>query len=339
MAIGLSNERGVTLVELLIVMTLSLGVLGATLTTFDGFMRSGQENDARNDSAELARNALDAQARQLRNLAKRVASPVVDSVSAYDLIFQTAEPTKTWVRYCLDTAPPASPARGRLWVAELAVDSSTTATPISSAMREACPGSGWTTTRVLVDHVTNRAAGQDRPLYRYGCSSGTTCTGDPSTYDQVINISAQAIVDTTPGTGPAELRVRSGVYLRNQNQAPVARFVATPSSGSRTVLLNASASSDFEGRTLNYYWFDDVLPAATSIDCTQATVSGTGSPRTLWGAAGFIGEGITLAHTFPGTAGDAGTTRNIGLVACDPGDRFGTAGIPPQATIAVQIPA
>ena len=90
----------------------------------------------------------------------------------------------------------------------------------------------------------------------------------------------------------------SGVYLRNQNQTPVASFVATPSSTSRTVLLNASASSDFEGRTLNYYWFKQALPDSAAIDCGNPTISGSGPVRTLWGAAGFIGEAITLSHTF-----------------------------------------
>ena len=334
----LRDERGFTLIELLVVMTLSIGVLGATLTTFNNMYRAGHDNDARNDSAELARNALDVQARQLRNLAKRVSSPVIDTVSGYDLIFQTSDPTRTWVRYCLDTTTaPASTERGRLWVAELSVANSATPAPVSAAMRTGCPGSGWTTTHVVADYMTNTRAGQDRPLFRYTCTSGTSCTASPATYDQVINISAQAVVDTTPGTGPAELRVVSGVYLRNQNQTPVASFVATPSSASRTVLLNASGSSDFENRTLNYYWFKDVLPATASIDCGHPTISGTESPRTLWGAS-YIGSAITLTHTFPAGDGEAGTTRNVGLVVCDPGDRFGTAGIPPQAAIAVQIP-
>ncbi len=332
-------EHGATLVELLVVMTLSLALLGTTLTTFDDLVRTERDNDARSDSAELARNALDAQARQLRNLAKRVSSPVIDTLAPYDLIFQTADPARTWMRYCLDTTPPASPERGRLWMAELAVPSSSTPASVTAAMRSACPGTGWSTTRVVSDYVTNRRGGRDRPLYRYACSSGTDCTASPATYDEVVGISAQAIVDTTPGTGPSELRVVSGVHLRNGNQAPVARFVATPSSASRTILLNAAASTDFEGRTLHYYWFDHELPAAAAIDCAHPTVSDSESRRTLWGASGFIGESVSLSHTFAVSAGAAGTARNIGLVVCDPGDRFGTAGLPPQPPIPIQIPA
>lgn len=333
------DERGLTLIELLVSCTFSLIVLGATLTTFNSFERTNRDNDARNDSAQLARNALDSQARQLRNLAKRVASPVIDTVSGYDLIFQTSDPSRTWVRYCLDVAAPASLERGRLWKAELTVVNPATPAPVTAGMRAGCPGTGWTATRVAADHLTNRRGGQDRPLFRYVCGSGSLCTAGPGTFDGIVSVTAETIVDTTPGTGPAELPVVSGVFLRNQNQAPSASYVSTPSSGSRTVLLNASASTDFEGRTLDYYWFKGVLPSTTSIDCAHPTVSGSGAIRTLWGAAGFIGSSITRSYEFPLTDGLPGTTRNIGLVVCDAGDRYATAGVPPQATIPVQIPA
>ncbi|MGH2901755.1 MAG: PilW family protein, partial [Solirubrobacteraceae bacterium] len=243
------SEGGFTLVELLVVMTISIVILSATLTTFNTSYQVHHDNDARNDTAERAREALDVEARQLRNLAKRLNNaPVIDRVTDYDLIFQTSDPSRTWVRYCLDTAAsPASPARGRLWTAGLSVPVGTPGAPVTAGMRSACPGSGWTQTRVVADHVTNRRDGLDRPLFAYTCTSGTSgCTSDPSTYDQVVNITSTTLVDTTPGRGAAELRVATGVYLRNQNQAPQAQFLATPASASRTVVLNASGSTDFE---------------------------------------------------------------------------------------------
>ena len=337
MAGRLNDERGVTLVELLVVISLGIGVLTATLTTFDDFMRADRDNNARNDTAELARNALDAQARQLRNLAKRVSSPVIDTVGPYDLIFQTNDPLRTWMRYCLDTSAPASTARGRMWVGELAVPSAATPTPVTPAMRSACPGSGWSTSRYVTDYVTNRRAGEERPLFSYTCSTGTTCTTDPTRYDQVIAITAQTILDTTPDTGPAELRVASSVYLRNQNQPPVASFQATPSSASRTVTLNASGSSDFEGRPLAYYWFKQQMPDTASIDCAHPDPVDSGSSQTLWGAGTvYIGEGVTLNHTFALSDGVPGAARTIGLVVCDPGDRFPLDGV---LTHPVQIPS
>lgn len=335
----LADERGFSLIELLLVMGISLLLLGATLTTFNAMEKGASDNNKRNDTAELARNALESQARQLRNLAKRVSSPVIDTVGPYDLIFQTAEPSRTWVRYCLDTAAPASVDRARLWMAELSVPLAAAATPITAGQRGACPGTGWSKTSVVTDFVTNRRSGLNRPLFTYGCTTGTTCTSSPATYDQVITITAQTYVDSTPGTSVPELRVTSGVHMRNQNQPPVARFESSPGSASRTVVLNAAGSSDYEGRTLSYYWFEETMPAAASIDCARPTVTGTGSPRTLWGANGYIGEGITLTYTFPASSGAAGSLRHIGLVACDPGDRQDTEGIAPEASISVQIPA
>jgi hypothetical protein len=335
----LADERCFTLVEVLMVIVLSTGLLGATLLTVDNMLRAEHDNDMRNDTVEQARNALDVQARQLRNLAKRVSSPVIDTIGPYDLIFQTSDPSRTWVRYCLDTTTaPASTSRGRLWTSELSVPDSTVSTPVTTGMRGACPGTGWSTTRVVADYVTNRRDGQDRPLFEYSCSTGTACTTSASTFDQVIDITAQTIVDTTPGRKPSEVAVNSGVYLRNQNQAPVASFATPAPTGPRTVVLNGSGSSDFEGRTLNYYWFKQNLPATANINCAQPTVTGTGSLRTLWGANGFIGEGVTLSYTFPSSDGLPGTQVPFALVVCDPGDRYGTVGISPQPAQTVQIP-
>ena len=335
----LSDERGMTLVELAVGMAIGLMVLAGTLSTFDGFNRQSSDNDKRNDTTEIARNTLDIETRQLRNLAKRVASPVIDTLGSYDLIFQTSDPERTWVRYCLNTTTaPASTDRGRLWTAELAVASASTSSPVTSSMRSTCPGTGWTRTSVVADYLTNVKSAANRPLYTYSCITGTTCTSSAATYDQVVGVTAQLFVDPTPTGGPSEMKVSSGVYLRNQNQAPVANFVWTRASSSRTITLNAAGTTDYEGRTLDFYWFKQNMPATTAISCSSPTITGTTYPRTLWGAAGYIGEGITLTYTFPDGDGIAGTNRNIGLVVCDPGDRFDTVGVPAKTVVTVPIP-
>ncbi len=341
-AVSLRDERGFTLVELLVVMAVSIVVLSATLLTFTTLSSTAHDNNIRLETTEVAREALDVQARQLRNLAKRLNNtPVLDTVAPFDLIFQTSDPSRTWVRYCLDTVnAPASPSQARLWTQERSLVSAA-ASPVSAGMRAGCPSSSpeWTSGRVVAEHLTNRIGGVDRPLFQYRCTTGTACTSDPARYDQVINISAQTFVDTDPHREVPELRVATGIHLRNQNQPPVASFVATPASSTRTVVLNASGSTDYEGRTLTYYWFQGALPALSSIDCASPAVSGDPSNpiRTLWGATGFIGESITLSHTFTTADLAAGATANIGLVVCDPGDHYGTAGITPP--ISVQIPS
>ena len=331
------DERGFTIPELLLVMIIALIILGATLTVFNKTYQTAHTNDDRFDTIETARNALDAEARQLRNLARRLNNtPVIDTVTAFDLIFQTSDPQRTWVRYCLDTTTaPASASRGRLWESRLALPAGTTTSPVSPAMRAACPGSGWTTASVVADRVTNRIGGLDRAMFSYTCVDATaSCTAGAAGFDEILDVTTRTIVDTTPGSGPAELGLESGVYLRNQNQAPTVSFVATPTL-SRTILLNASGSIDHEGRTLSLYWFAGTMPTAITCDDVTVTVDAAGQ-RVLWGGV-LIGDGITMSYKFVG--GLVGTSRAVGLVGCDAGDRFGTAGIAPAAQITVSIPS
>ena len=105
--------------ELLAAMALALVVLGATLVTFTTLSTAAHDNNVRLETTEEAREALDVQARQLRNLAKRLNNTaVLDTVAPYDLIFQTSDPSRTWVRYCLDTVhAPATASQARLWTA------------------------------------------------------------------------------------------------------------------------------------------------------------------------------------------------------------------------------
>ena len=314
------DTSGFTLIELLMVMSISLVLLGATLTIFERLQRGTVENDKRTDTAEIARNSLDTAARQLRNLAKRLNNDeVILSVQPFDFVFQTSDPSRTWVRYCLDTAVTGTPERGQLWTGQLAV-ADPSGSPSIAGMSGACPGTGWTKTQVVADHVTNRIGGVDRPIFSYTCLDGTSaCLASTDDYDQIINVNAQLMVDTSPQKAPPELLVATGVYLRNQNQEPVAEFEATPvPTPARTVMLNGSGSTDYEGRTLTYFWFKGTVPATDSIRCDQPTPTTSAGVKTLWGAT-LIGEGVTLTHTFPASDGGAQT---IGLVVCDPGDRF-----------------
>ena len=76
----------------------------------------------------------------------------------------------------------------------------------------------------------------------------------------------------------------SSAYLRNQNQAPVGSFTATPTGGGK-VQLNGSGSYDPEGGALSYKWYDgSTFSGATQIGtgqtCSCSAVS-TGN-RTIW---------------------------------------------------------
>ncbi len=84
------DQRGVTLTETLIVSTLFLVVLSATLMSGANFNRLNHENQRVNDQVERARRGVDRGARQLRNLARRIDAPVIARAAHNDFIFQTS---------------------------------------------------------------------------------------------------------------------------------------------------------------------------------------------------------------------------------------------------------
>ncbi len=105
------GQRGFTLAETLIVSTLFLIVLTATLTSVASYNRTNQRDQRHNDQIDRSRRGVDRGVRQLRNLARRINAPVIDRATATDFIFQTSDPERTWVRYCLQTR-----ADGRVWL-------------------------------------------------------------------------------------------------------------------------------------------------------------------------------------------------------------------------------
>ncbi len=122
-----ADERGFTLIEVMLVMSLALVILGATLTSFTTFERKQKQSTILNDSAQTARNSMDHASRQLRNLANQDPSQQTTTIARalpFDLVFQTSDPSRKWVRYCLDTAAtagqPSSAQRGMLWESETA---------------------------------------------------------------------------------------------------------------------------------------------------------------------------------------------------------------------------
>jgi hypothetical protein len=107
-----------------------------------------------------------------------------------------------------------------------------------------CPGSPFGTQIVVADIVVN---GPSRPLFTY----------DSTTLANITSVEIDIYADVDLNQTPGEQRLTTEVFLRNQNRPPIAGFTAT-TTGNRHVLLNASASSDPDGDTLTYAWYDGV---------------------------------------------------------------------------------
>lgn len=303
----LRDEAGFTLPELLVAMVVFVIILLATLSVFDQTSKVSAANMKQNDSVEESRVAIDQVMRQLRNLASPTVAvqSTIDTATKYDLIFQTDDPTKTWVRYCLDNSTPA-----KLYYGFTAAGS------LTASQKSTCPGSGWPAgnLRVVAQDVTNTLNGQDRPVFTFTCTAGSPagCPASSADNPKIVVSDVNLFVDTTPGAPPAEKQVSSAVYLRNQNQPPAASFTVAPAGTPRTVIFNGSASSDPEGRTLHYFWCDG----------SAATCSATSSF--------FIGTGVTFTYTFPRAAST--TQHPIVLTVQDPGGLTATT-LPNTVTV------
>jgi type II secretory pathway pseudopilin PulG len=265
------NQAGWTLIELLIGSTIMIVILGASLTTFETFLRTSNRNASQNDAQEAARAATVTLERQLRNLAGPTEGQpqAFERVSPYDLIFKTvnpqgpaslANPTNVErVRYCLDTASPAN-----LW---MQFQTWTTATPPAMPAGTACPDGGWGTAnrKLVARYVVNRRNGMDRPAFAFNST-------DPA---GVTEVRTDLYVDVDLNHSPSETHLQSGAFLRNQNRAPTASLQVTPANQGH-IVLNASTSSDPEGQLLGYSWEDGTTKlTSTSAVWDYQTTPGT----------------------------------------------------------------
>ena len=244
-----AEERGFTLIELLLAATLMIIVLGATLTSIEGFWKTNKVNNDQNDAQDIARTAIDRLAQQLRNLALPTpTSPnSIDIASSYDLVFKTAEPSRRRVRYCLKTDAPESPGNGKLYMQTQAGPAREPADP-AVPPTATCPGP--TGPDVGNDHGGRRQRREQGE--RQGPPGLLLQRTRRRELPKITLLRSDLFVDVDPDRRPLESSISTGVYLRNQNQVPTASFsVASGGTGTRRFLLNGSGSTDPEGRTLS----------------------------------------------------------------------------------------
>ena len=270
----LAEERGVTLVELMIAMTISLAAFGLVLGAVEIFVRDAARSQRQMEAQDVARSTMDRLATAVRNaIAGPGAVPsVIEVAGPYDLVFQTVDPLFNPAtappgstnaakamrqRYCLDASTPSN---ARLWRQE---QRWTTPTAPAVPSTAACPGTGWDGAAVTVArNLTNRIGGQNRPVWCYAPATVDPANPCPplapgTTPAKITSLTTNLVVDVKPSAQRGERALQGGVSLRNANRPPVAAFTVNQLRG--FVIGNGSASSDDDGDSLRYQWYvDDV---------------------------------------------------------------------------------
>lgn len=264
------DERGeMSLIGLLVASTLFLGVLGATLSTFNLSERFLRTNGERAEAQTRARTAIDRLARELRNLeAPSGATPQVVDVNAdHDIVFRVSDSrlpnaganttNVQRVRWCLDGSR-------RLW---RGLQTWTTATVPAMPSTSSCPGT-WSAAKVVAQDVVNSDLGLQTFAY------------DATDPKLVAGVRVTVALDADRNGGATPTRVSTGVFLRNQNRPPVADFDATVGGGG-VITLNGSRSQDPESAPLQFQWKDgSTVLTCKSIVCSYDPPGAT-APRTL----------------------------------------------------------
>jgi hypothetical protein len=252
-----------SLVGLIVAMTLFIVVLGATLSVFETSEKVTRTSMLRSDMQDRARLAVDAVAKQLRNLASPTPDQpeAIDRAGARDLIFQTVDPVGPnaganasnvkRIRYCLDGG-------GSLWRQQQRWTGATV--PAVPAATD-CPGAGWAVgDEVVADSVVNATSGQ--PVFTYNSATPTA----------ISSVHVALLIDLNNGK-PLPSELSTSVFLRNQNRRPTAAFTATAGAGE--IVLNGSTSGDPEGDPLTYIWKDNGTEIGSGIVFKYAVSTGS----------------------------------------------------------------
>lgn len=278
-------EDGFTLIELLVTMTITVIIFGATLAVLDVFQNDNRFQQLRNETQDNARNSMDRLARELRNVAapSTKAAGALELAESYSLTFETIDATPKAgtsenrtnamrVRYCLNNSNPSNEVlwkQVRRWTSE-------TTPPVPTAT--ACPdlsAGDWESSSQLVQHVTNRIGGQNRPLFAYGPPGATLVA-------QITTVAPTLFLDLNPGARPGESQLTSAISLRNENRPPTAAFTAVQGGTlGRHVLLNASESVDPDGLALSYKWWDGASLLSTTAEQYETLPLEAGSKHTF----------------------------------------------------------
>jgi prepilin-type N-terminal cleavage/methylation domain-containing protein len=297
------EQAGFTLIELLISMSLITVVVMATISAFVSFNRNERVNRLQNESQDEARLTMERLSSQLRNLASPndFSPKSVEQADPYDLVFLTVDAVKPVgslnarnikrVRYCVgDVVDGKAPLvrQQQTWQV---------VNPPPAFSTAGCPNGSWGNSTVVADDVVNTAQATPVPVF--------TFSPGPAPLDDITAIRANLSVDWNPGASPSAATLTSGVFLRNQNRAPVASCTAQYAGTGTKIALNGSASEDPEGFNMKIYsWYADGKttnpPDATGVVAVwDAPTSGTHSFRLHVEDQGGLPDDATCSAVVP----------------------------------------
>lgn len=327
------QESGFTLVELLVASSLMLVVLSATLTSFNRFLDNNRRSEQLNELQDGVRLIADRMVQQLRNLANPQSGNVstINYAGKKRIVFQTTDPSKQWVSYCLNTSSKI------IWYQTST--KSTIGDQVAEESAGRCPSQStsastadWSRSVQIGPNITNT---DSRALFSYATASGAV---DPTTLPYtsaaqtslLTRVSVNIYVDNDTTKAPGEANIQTGAYMRNQNQTPTASFNVFKNG---TVFqFDGTLSDDPEDRTLTYSWYRQTgtvsaangqIPGSASghtivgdlPDCTADSPQPTqlGTPPVTWTC---LGTGSTLTQNFNTLT----SPQNVWLVVVDPGN-------------------
>jgi prepilin-type N-terminal cleavage/methylation domain-containing protein len=269
----LRGQRGMTLTEVLVALTVSSLILGAAVTAYTSYLTQSATAEKSANSQDNARNALDQMAIQLRSATSNAATgnQPVEAWGNYNLVWLAPIPgTSTTnnplglrhIRYCVDSSNPNDE---KLW---LQTAPFTTTSNRNWPATGSCPANSWPTATVVGENIVNVV--QNTPMF----VTPTDSQGN------VTDVNVNALVDVDPNKSPPATSVRTSVTLRNLNHTPNA-VVNCAAGLTGHALCDASASTDSDNQTLSFAWkVDGANVGETSYKLDQGSLA-SGSTHTF----------------------------------------------------------
>jgi prepilin-type N-terminal cleavage/methylation domain-containing protein len=267
------DQRGFTLTELLVAITIASLILGAAVTAFTSYLTQSAKAEKSSDAQDAARLALDQMATQLRSATSNAATgnQPIEAFSAYNLVWLAPVPNTSTtnnplglrhIRYCIDARDPDNE---KLW---LQTAPFSTTTNRNWPATNSCPASPWPSSMVVGENLVNVL--QNTPMF----ITPTDAQGN------VTDVNVNALVDIDTNNSPPATSVRTSVTLRNLNHVPDAVISCTAGLTGHT-LCDASASTDSDNQTLKFAWkVDGTIVGETSYRLDRGSLA-SGSTHTF----------------------------------------------------------